>query len=473
VGLDNSDITEEMRNYSATKFELACGLLHLGRALDFLHNNGMVHGNVSPQTIFITPAGQWKLGGFSFMQKSTSAAGVRFTCDRLRDMMPQEIVPRFPPPPSLYHCAPEMMQPPHVYNEKADLWALGALAFEMYLDSPIVATGGSEARERRRLSDWHAAACQASDSVSGTMPTDSEKIPHLLRPTLVRTLQVNVHQRPSAREFIDSAYFHQDGPMRTMIRVEGLLELADPQLQSQELTALQVPIVELPSRLQREMVLPIIAQLSRAPDLAPYCFPLMLAIARKLSQDEFRQCLSADLGAMMKPDSKILTGQMRLQIARHLSALVSVGDSSFVESHVLGALGYSLEWTNPQVVTAALKELVPAVTGLRVHLPIRRVETVVTSALGRLEKCAGQKEQHSSVRVHGLVALSGLLENDVISHEMLASSVFPLVQTCIKVDRSAGVIMAATGVLELCAKVAHAVQLGRNIPPSNAIITFL
>ncbi|GBG26241.1 SCY1-like protein 2 [Hondaea fermentalgiana] len=444
----------------------------------------MVHGNLSPRTIFVTPAGQWKLGGFGFLQKQRTAVGMRMQCNRLEGVYPQEVVPRYPPPPSLYHCAPELLQAPHVYNEKADIWSFGALAFEVYSQGSFVAGGGSEARDRRRLSDWHTAVVHAAQDAH---TRGLDKVPQLLRHVVGRALQVMPTQRPGAREVLECAFFKQEGPLRTVIRVEGLLELADLRLQTQELTSLQTPIQELPLRLQREMVLPKIAQLSRAPELAPYCLPLLVSIARAIPREDFAILMSANLGALLRPPSggRPVPPQLGLQIARHLSALASVGDGTFVESHVLGALGFLLESSTPQVVIAALKELVPTVNALRVHLPVRRVESVIVSGLGRVQKrVAGppsaqgagaaaaahssQQEQQqllTSVRVHALVAVTGLLRQDAISHEMLSGSVFPLVQTCVKADRSAGVLMAAVGVLESCTKTAQTSQLGRNILP--------
>ncbi|POM64438.1 Protein kinase, partial [Phytophthora palmivora] len=62
-----TNVTPEVLEIGLTEFELACGLMHVGEALSFLHREGRrVHLSLGPHSIFITPKGEWKLGGMGF-----------------------------------------------------------------------------------------------------------------------------------------------------------------------------------------------------------------------------------------------------------------------------------------------------------------------------------------------------------------------------------------------------------------------
>lgn len=52
------------------------GLYTTSRALGFLHSSGLIHGRLNPATIFVTPQGDWKLGGLECVTPHTSAAGL-------------------------------------------------------------------------------------------------------------------------------------------------------------------------------------------------------------------------------------------------------------------------------------------------------------------------------------------------------------------------------------------------------------
>jgi SCY1-like protein 1 len=44
------------------------GLSRLSTALQFIHNTGAAtHGNVRPESVFVTPSGEWRLGGFEVL----------------------------------------------------------------------------------------------------------------------------------------------------------------------------------------------------------------------------------------------------------------------------------------------------------------------------------------------------------------------------------------------------------------------
>ena len=49
------------------KLEMKLGVLQLVEGLSYLHNNAKIlHGNLTPQAVFLTSLQHWKIGGFAF-----------------------------------------------------------------------------------------------------------------------------------------------------------------------------------------------------------------------------------------------------------------------------------------------------------------------------------------------------------------------------------------------------------------------
>ena len=49
------------------KLEMKLGVLQLIEGLSYLHNNAkLLHGNLTPQAVFLTAQQHWKIGGFAF-----------------------------------------------------------------------------------------------------------------------------------------------------------------------------------------------------------------------------------------------------------------------------------------------------------------------------------------------------------------------------------------------------------------------
>ncbi|CAH1637668.1 unnamed protein product [Spodoptera littoralis] len=102
---------------------LSWGIFQITRALSFLNNDGnMRHNNVCLYSVFVTLAGEWKLGGFEFL----SAQGGAETSTPI----PIKILPAL----EIYD-PPEKKDPAKlktVTKCSSDMWGLGCLIWEAY-----------------------------------------------------------------------------------------------------------------------------------------------------------------------------------------------------------------------------------------------------------------------------------------------------------------------------------------------------
>uniref|UniRef100_A0A0E0C4M6 Protein kinase domain-containing protein n=1 Tax=Oryza meridionalis TaxID=40149 RepID=A0A0E0C4M6_9ORYZ len=69
-------VPKELKGMEMGLLEVKHGLLQVSETLDFLHNNAhLAHRAISPETVFITSNGSWKLGGFGFALSVDQATG--------------------------------------------------------------------------------------------------------------------------------------------------------------------------------------------------------------------------------------------------------------------------------------------------------------------------------------------------------------------------------------------------------------
>ncbi|KAJ8907117.1 hypothetical protein NDN08_003599 [Rhodosorus marinus] len=117
-------LADLMQKGSLTPEAIQWGLVCVSRALGFVHSGTLVHGSLSPASVFVTPSGDWKLGGFETIQPKDSVGNLR-ECIELQ---------------------PEQYRPPEVARgmwsslsnapvHGIDAWALGCLIYAVHAGS--------------------------------------------------------------------------------------------------------------------------------------------------------------------------------------------------------------------------------------------------------------------------------------------------------------------------------------------------
>lgn len=61
------------RNGPLKPQELQWGLVCVARALGFMHSSKLIHGSLCPSSVFVTPGGDWKVGGFLYTTQLANA----------------------------------------------------------------------------------------------------------------------------------------------------------------------------------------------------------------------------------------------------------------------------------------------------------------------------------------------------------------------------------------------------------------
>lgn len=202
--VEDTDGTRRRREVEMDELEIQKGLLQVSKGLEFLHESaGLVHGNLTPEAIYVNAKSDWKISGLSFAGSPDGAEG-------------HQSLPPIPLSEVLYHDhrVPQSVQldldytsPDFVLDNNvtasADVFSLGLLIIALY-NSPHTSpfqTGCNQSTYKKIFSTNSAIPSARNEFLS------SRPLPKELKQTLPQLLARRPAQRITAREFQQSAYF--------------------------------------------------------------------------------------------------------------------------------------------------------------------------------------------------------------------------------------------------------------------------
>ncbi|KAH0463244.1 hypothetical protein IEQ34_007826 [Dendrobium chrysotoxum] len=139
--LDNiPKVPAELKGMEMGLLEVKHGLLQIAESLDFLHNNAhLIHRAISPETVFITATGAWKLGGFGFAIP-TDQASSGLTATQTFHYPEYDVEDSILPlQPSLNYTAPELVRSQSsTLGSSADIFSFACLAYHLIARKPLL-----------------------------------------------------------------------------------------------------------------------------------------------------------------------------------------------------------------------------------------------------------------------------------------------------------------------------------------------
>ncbi|KAF7895943.1 hypothetical protein EAF00_005958 [Botryotinia globosa] len=253
---EDSEGGRRRKEVEIDELEIQKGLLQISKALEFLHDNaGLVHGNLTPDAVFVNAKSDWKLSGLSFCSppdNSTKASSVQPI--NLSEVL--NIDPRLPRSVqiNLDYCSPDFVLDSNL-NVSADMFSLGLLIVTLY-NSP------------------HTSPLESNNSVSGykrlftsssTIPSSSntflcnKPLPRdMTGEVLPRLITRRPAQRMTAKEFQDSAYFNN--VLISTIRFLDSLPAKTPTEKAQFMRGLSRVLPSFPKSVMEKKVLPALLE---------------------------------------------------------------------------------------------------------------------------------------------------------------------------------------------------------------------
>lgn len=204
LGRRNESNARAVQDIEIDDLEIQKGLLQVAKGLEFLHDSAkLVHGNLTPDAIFINAKSDWKISGLAFAGPPDNAEGHQ-TLPQISLSEALYNDPRVPPSVQLNldYTSPDFVLDSNI-NFSADIFSLGIVLLSCYREphrSPIE-THGNQATYKKIFSS--AATAPGPQNNYGC----SNKLPRELESTLPRILARRPTGRMSAAEFQQSEYF--------------------------------------------------------------------------------------------------------------------------------------------------------------------------------------------------------------------------------------------------------------------------
>ncbi|KAJ8061288.1 hypothetical protein OCU04_010351 [Sclerotinia nivalis] len=253
---EDSEGGRRRRDVEIDELEIQKGLLQISKALEFLHDNaGLVHGNLTPNAVFVNAKSDWKISGLSFCSppdNSTKASSVQPI--NLSEVL--NIDPRLPRSVqiNLDYCSPDFVLDSNL-NVGADMFSLGLLIVALYNSphtSPLESNNSISGYKRLFTSSSTIPSSSNSFLCKKSLPRDmsGEVLPRLItrRPA----------QRMTAKEFQQSAYF--DNILISTIRFLDSLPAKTPNEKAQFMRGLSRVLPSFPKSVMEKKVLPALLE---------------------------------------------------------------------------------------------------------------------------------------------------------------------------------------------------------------------
>ncbi|KAH0544078.1 hypothetical protein FGG08_001696 [Glutinoglossum americanum] len=240
------------REVEIDELEIQKGLLQIGKGLEFLHESaGLLHGNLTPEAIYVNAKSDWKISGLAF---SSPPAGSN-TPTSVTPISLAEVLNHDPRLPRSVQLNLDFTSPDFVLDSNptasADLFSLGLLIIALY-NSPHTSplqTNSSTSTYKRLFSSSSTTPSQTNNFLS-SRPLPKE-LTSVVLPRLVTRRPVT---RLTAREFQQSQYF--DNILVSTIRFLDALPAKTPNEKAQFMRGLPRVLPQFPKSVLDRKLLP-------------------------------------------------------------------------------------------------------------------------------------------------------------------------------------------------------------------------
>ena len=276
--VEEADGQRRRRELEIDELEIQKGLLQVAQGLEFLHESAtLVHGNLTPEAIYVNIKSDWKIAGFGFAGPPDNAN----TQSNLAPLSLSEALyhdPRLPRSVQLDidYTSPDFAMDSNV-TTSADMFSLGLLLVALY-NSPHT----SPIKTNSNLSTY-----KKLFSSSNTTPSSannflcSRPLPNDLRAAVLpRLITRRPAQRINAREFQQSQFF--DNILVSSIRFLDALPAKTPNEKSQFMKGLPKILEQFPKSVLDKKVLPALLDETKDRDLLYLILQNVFAIIKIL-----------------------------------------------------------------------------------------------------------------------------------------------------------------------------------------------
>mmetsp|Transcript_36594 Transcript_36594/g.81292 ORF Transcript_36594/g.81292 Transcript_36594/m.81292 type:complete len:541 (+) Transcript_36594:233-1855(+) len=345
---------------SVSEMEVSRGMLAIAQGLQYLHTvQRKLHLDITPHSVVITAAGQWKLCGFGCALAFSQGEQQRLASPYFMQMLPAASVSQVTRlEPDLRYAAPELTEggynPPGVryLSPVADVFSLALLFYEIYRYN-LKYCGRERQSHIPLLHLSNNDASQHAAALSTLQGADFSFLPQVLAKLLGSMLGGAMGRAP-LQDVVQNPYF-ATGAQAVLNMVDGLAG-RDLGTQSSQLIGLQVELGNIPPRLLIHAILPCVSRLCiDCPGMWVYVLPLHAELSKLLPHDKYVHFSLPYLSqGLSNPDCPTETLQVFLSSAEFLCKTFG---ADFFQAHVASLLCTALDRPNLFVQHLALEKL--------------------------------------------------------------------------------------------------------------------
>ncbi|KAI1163412.1 kinase-like domain-containing protein [Nemania serpens] len=358
---EDPDGVRRRRELEIDELEIQKGLLQVSKALEFLHENaGLVHGNLTPDSVLINGKSDWKISGLAFCSppegssKPTSVQPISLSESLNLDAR----LPRYVQI-NLDYTSPDFVLDNNL-TTSADMFSLGLLCIALYNSphrSPIE-TSGSISAYRRIFTSSSTVPSPGNDFLS-KRPLPKDLANHVLPRLITR----RPAQRMTAREFQESQYF--DNILVSTIRFLDAFPAKTPSEKSSFMRGLNKVLPSFPKSVMEKKVLPALLEELKDKELLSLILQNVFKILSLLpsSRRAFGEKVSPKLKEIFvdnakQAQEKDTTRDAGLMVVLENANLIAENSSGKAfKDDVLPILLTAIESSTPSLVDAALRSL--------------------------------------------------------------------------------------------------------------------
>lgn len=354
-------LSESNLNQAQRSTALSWGLFQVTKGLSFLNNDGkLIHYNVCASSVFVTPGGEWKLGGVEYANPDSS-------------VFPVKILPQL----DVYN-PPEKADPSRMRTTTkwaADMWGLGCLIWEAF----------------NGLLDQ-----------SFSLKTTS-KIPKTLVGTYTQLVGANPAARPNPQTVVDNLrqpgnYFHND-LIETLLFLEEI-QIKDATEKQKFFGELSPKLENIPAFVATNKILPAVLTAHEFSNVGSVVLSPLFKIGKLLDEAEYqRQILPCVVKLFSSSDRAT-----RLKLLQQIEMLADHMNPATVNDQVFPQLTAGFLDTNPTIREHTVKSIMYLSTKLNYN----NLNIEVLKHFARLQA----KDEEGGIRTNTTVCL-GKIASDL------------------------------------------------------------
>ncbi len=335
------------------------GLFTVSRALGFMHQSGLIHARVNATTVFVTPSGDWRIGGLEAVTQHSSASA-------LSQFVPIQAEAYRSPEYAHGNWQEVMSGAAH----SIDSWALGCLMYEA-----------------------HAGSLTSPDQLRNT-----QFLPKPLLSAYQKLLSASPSTRAPAGELPNHPYFKNSKFVELNMFVENLA--LKGQLEREAfLGKLPSMMDRLPDSFCTFKILPMLSQSIETGAGASSAFMCVVKMKDRLSETSFANNVASKYATGWYSNSH-LDRSLRVEMFAKIDLFLPHFDPKDINNNVFPAMCSSFQdMQAPAVRDAAVK----AVLNVAPYLSEKNLNSVLMSHFARL-----QVDPEPAIRTNTTVCLGKL-----------------------------------------------------------------